>query len=253
MIAARKNRWFNAWFSRHAEGRIRASFCAMRVRGLEHLREAAARGPVLIVSNHTSWWDPLVCLTLVQRVLGLDGYAMMDAKNLRKLPFFALVGAFGVDLDSPADGAAALREAARLLDRPGRVVWIFPQGAERPHTERPLAFKPGSGAVSRLARQAEVVPLALRYAHGGVERPELLVDIAPAQRGGRDVEANRAAQERAVTEAMDRLEQVLGDPERDGFQTLFALREPALARWATAALSLLARALLRLDRRGARL
>ena len=256
MIASRKNRWFNDWFSRHAAGRIRGTFAGLHVRGLDQLRDAAARGPVLVVSNHTSWWDPLICLTLVSHLLRLDGYAMMDARNLSALPFFSLVGAFGVDLSSRTDGAAALRFAAGLLDRPGRVVWIFPQGAERPHTERPLAFKAGSGAVSRLSPGATVMPIGLRYAHGGAERPEIFVEIGPALSFTKDVEQNRAAQEEAVTAAMERIERALWEGHREGrwqgFETFFAWKEPAAARLATRALSAMTRAWLWAEKRWSR-
>ena len=132
MIPARKHRLFRWWFSGHARSRLRAAFSAVRAEGMDHLRAALAAGPALIVSNHTSWWDPMVVLYLTERVLRCDGHAMMDAANLRRLPFFAMVGAFGVDLADPADGASAMRYAARLLSAPGRMVWVFPQGRERP-------------------------------------------------------------------------------------------------------------------------
>ena len=92
MIPARKSPLFDAWFARHARGRFARSFEAVRVRGLEGLRATTREAPVLVVSNHTSWWDPLVTL-LVSHAVGTDGYALMDATNLRRLPFFARVRA----------------------------------------------------------------------------------------------------------------------------------------------------------------
>src|SRR5690349_14741241 len=122
MIRAQRVGWFNAWFSGHARSRIRNTFGAVRVRGLDKARAHAAESPLLVVSNHTSWWDPLVALHVSTHMLGTSGHALMDAKNLRRLPFFALVGAFGADLDNPADGAAVIRYAARLLETPNHLV-----------------------------------------------------------------------------------------------------------------------------------
>ena len=79
MIPARKHRLFRWWFSGHARSRLRAAFSAVRAEGMDHLRAALAAGPALIVSNHTSWWDPMVVLYLTERVLRCDGHAMMDA------------------------------------------------------------------------------------------------------------------------------------------------------------------------------
>ena len=235
MIPARKHRLFRWWFSRHARGRLRAAFGAVRAEGLDHLRAALAAGPALIVSNHTSWWDPLVVLYLTEHVLRCDGHAMMDAHNLQRLPFFALVGAFGVDLTNPSDGAGAMRYAARLLNAPGRMVWVFPQGRERPVTERPLGFRPGSAEVARVAK-CVTVPIGLRYEHRGGERPELLMSIGPPLPWTKDVAAARAAHESAVTARLDALDAALCAGSVDGFEALESPSAGAAARWAERAL-----------------
>ncbi|WP_437968505.1 lysophospholipid acyltransferase family protein [Sorangium sp. So ce260] len=229
MIPARKHRWFNAWFAAHARSRIHGTFGAVLARGVEAARALSAEAPLLLVANHSSWWDPLVILHASEHLLGADAYAMMDAENLRRLPFFALVGAFGVDLDLPSDGTAAIRYAARLLDRPGRAVWIFAQGRERPSDERPLGFRAGAAQIARVARRARVLPVALRYEFAGEERPRLYLSIgdpvggdpvggdpvggdpAGSPREPRDTEGARAAQERAVTAELDRIQRAIAE------------------------------------------
>ena len=199
MISAAKSRFFTRWLARDADKRVRRTFGLVATRGLERVRAALETGPVLIVSNHTSWWDPIVSQLIGHRVLRSDGYALMDAKNLVRLPFFRKVGAFGVDLDDPADGARALRYAVKLLDRPGRLVWVFPQGREAPLVQRPLGFRPGSEAIARLARRATVFPCAIRYAFGSEELPVLHISFgAPIANGG--------AHEAAVTTELDRID-----------------------------------------------
>lgn len=214
MIPARKSALFNAWFAGHARGRIHRSFAKVMVRGLDAARRVAETSPILIVSNHTSWWDPLVVLHLSQHVLKVDGYALMDAKNLRSLPFFGLVGAFGVELDRPADGAAGIIYAARLLREQGRMVWIFPQGRERPVTERPLGFKPGAAEIARVAKKAVTLPAAFRYEMAGDERPHLYISFGEPIGAERDVAKGLEMQELAVTRELDRIEQAArGSPE----------------------------------------
>jgi 1-acyl-sn-glycerol-3-phosphate acyltransferase len=217
MIRARRVKWFNAWFCGVARSRIQNTFGEVRVRGIEAARAHAASAPLLVLSNHTSWWDPLVALHVSTHILGTAGHAMMDAKNLRRLPFFALVGAFGVDLDNPADGAAVIRYAARLLETPNNLVWVFPQGTERPITERPLGFRAGSGEVARVAKKAKVLPVGIRYEFGATERPTMWISIGEAVTAGRDVAKNRAMQEEAVTTEMDRIEKAVRGDGRDEF------------------------------------
>ena len=215
MIRARRVDWFNTWFSGHARSRIRNTFGEVRVRGLDAAQKVAAEGPVLVVSNHTSWWDPLVALHVSTHMLGMAGHAMMDAKNLRRLPFFALVGGFGVELGNSKDGAAVIRYAAELLDAPKNLVWVFPQGAERPIHERPLGFRRGAGEIARIAPKAKVLPIGLHYEFGGMERPTLWVSFGDVVISEQDAEKNRAAQEQAVTVEMDRIERVMGHSGRE--------------------------------------
>ncbi|UQA61882.1 lysophospholipid acyltransferase family protein [Polyangium aurulentum] len=221
MIPARKTRWFNAWFSGHARSRIHGTFGEVRIRGLDRARALAGEAPLLVVSNHTSWWDPLVAMHVSTHLLSTDGYALMDAKNLRRLPFFALVGGFGVDLDRPEDGASAMRYAARLLDRPGRLVWVYPQGKERPITARPLGFRPGSAEIARVARKARTLPAGLRYEFGGTERPTLWLSFGEPMPAERDTTRGREAQEAAVTDELERIERAVRGEDDQGFACVY--------------------------------
>ena len=241
MIPARKNRLFRAWFAGHARTRIERSFGCVRVDGIEHARTALDAGPVLLVSNHTSWWDPLVVLFLTEHVLRCDGHALMDATNLRRLPFFALVGAFGVDRSSAADGAAAIRYATRLLDAPRRMVWVFAQGRERPVTERPLDFHGGSAVMAKVAGCA-TVPAGLRYEHRGEALPELILCFGAPLPPPRTSAEGRRAQESAVVACLDRIEVALCDGSVDAWPELHRSRHGIIEAWSERALAWLTRA-----------
>lgn len=225
MIPADKSRLLTRWLARDAEKRVRRMFGLVAIRGLDRLAATLAVGPVLVVSNHTSWWDPIVIQLLCHRILDADGFALMDAKNLRRLPFFRKVGAFGVDLDDPADGARAMRHAVKLLDRPGRLVWIFPQGREAPLGIRPLGFRRGSAEIGRLAKRVAVLPCAIRYSFGSEERPALHVAF-----GASAIDDHEAA----VTRELDSLDDEAGFVvlHRRRPSWLFRLGERVLA-WLT--------------------
>lgn len=217
MIPAAKSALLQALLLFDTVRRMRGRFEAVRVAGLEGARARLAESPLLVVSNHTAWWDPLVALLVSARLLGADGYALMDAKNLRRLPFFRGIGAFGVDLDDPADGARAIRYAAKLLRDPGRLVWVFPQGEERPITRRPLGFRPGSAEIARVARRVAVLPVAIRYEQGASERPTLYVSLGEPVPPGGSAEAQRAAQEQAVERELARIDDALVRRDESAF------------------------------------
>lgn len=221
MIPARPSPLFSWWFARHAEHRLRRHFSAVHVHQLELLQASLQSAPVLLVANHTSWWDPMWLLVLTRRVLGAEGYALMDARNLEKLPFFSKVGAFGVELDRPEDGARAVRWAARRLVKPNVLLAVFPQGRERPVNARPLGFQAGAAMIARVAREARVIAMGVRYEHRGQERPELWASFQGPIVRTRNIFEARDAQERAVERALDHIEHgLLEGPEASGFTSL---------------------------------
>lgn len=209
MIPAKKSRLFQAYFSWHVRRRFLRRFSAVRVRGLEGLRALAASSPVLLAANHTSWWDSLVFFDVLYRTLDADAFALMDAGNLRKLPFLGWIGGFGVERGDKEDGARVVNYAASLLDRSGRAVVMFPQGAERPVTERPIVFRPGVARIALSAPAAAVVPVALRYEMGKHELPEARVMFgAPVERRG-DEASLTSAISAAVTELLDETQRAI--------------------------------------------
>lgn len=238
MIPAAKSSWFSAWFVGQARSRITSRFGRVFVRGVAEARDEAANKPLLGILNHTTWWDALVVLWLSEHVLGLDGYAMMDAKNLKELPFFAKVGAFGVDLDDRLDGARAVRHAVKLLDRPGRAVWIFPEGEERsPHA--PLVLRPGAAQVGRVAQGARLVPVGLRYVFGSEEDPDLYVSVGSALSPSRNVATGLVQQEEAIARELAVIDAALESGDTSGFTLLHGPRRSRVGRLATRMLALL--------------
>lgn len=193
----------------------------MLMGGAQHVVQAAKDRPVLFVGNHTCWWDSLVIFWLSYAHFSLDGHAMMDARNMRKLPFLGKIGAFGVEIGDRDDGERALAFGASLLDRPRRMVLVFPQGRERPITVRPLGFHRGSAEIARRCPDAAVIPFALRYEFGNVDRPYLYVNFGAPIAWQDDAEALRIAQENAVTALLDEIDRALDTGKRDAFVPLF--------------------------------
>lgn len=127
-------------------------FCRWEVTGRENLPQ---RGPVVVVCNHISLWDPVaVGVALPRRVY------FMAKEELFRLPLVGLVlrglGAFPVRRGE-AD-LAAMRQALRLL-RQGKVVGVFPEGG-RSRRGALEEFQRGA-ALLALRTQAPLVPVAL--------------------------------------------------------------------------------------------
>lgn len=242
MIPARKSRLLSRWFSGHVAGRIRRTFQRVEIRGLENLERAVVQGSVLVVSNHTSWWDPMFCIYLGNRLVAMDGYAMMHAKNLRKLPFLGRLGGFGVEVGNSSDTRQALRYGADLLSQTGRAVWVFPQGLERPITSPANDFKPGAAMMAKMARQEQIISVGLRYEFGAGEKPTLLCSIGSPFRFNSNVATGVRRQQEEVTQQLALIDHHILEPDvSDGFRTRLASPVPRRARWAERALAWLTR------------
>ena len=162
------------------------AFFSVDAWGLDHLRGALAQGPVLLLPNHSNWWDGFVDL-LLERSLRADLRVMMDAANLSENPFLRWLGAFDARLDSPRGAALALRRASHLLapTAPGahpRLLVLYPQGSLASPRARPLAVKPGAEWLLRAAPHASAVPCARAYEFLGEDRPQIFLRFGASLR-----------------------------------------------------------------------
>ena len=126
-----------------------AFFLGFEVHGTEQVPE---KGPVVVVANHSRFFDPVFVSMAVPRRL-----RWMAKKELFAFPFgrfFYFLGTFPVDRQG--GGRAALRTALRLLTE-GWALGIFPEGTRRKEDVSPEAK---SGAALLAARSgAPVLPI----------------------------------------------------------------------------------------------
>ena len=155
-----KSNLFCTLFGAYVKSKLKKAFFDVRICGHEQLTQALSSEPVILAINHVCWWDPMVLIRL-QSALDMDGYALMDRTNFREMPFFGKLGALPLTVEKPRRAVLELKRAAKLLDRPGRVLAIFPQGKQLA-MHLPLTLKPGVFYLSQFS-SAPVYPIALRY------------------------------------------------------------------------------------------
>jgi len=172
---------FLEYARRYARHRIARGLDGLWVSGLAGVRAALADRPVLFAANHVAWWDPLLLLAF-DDALGGSGWAVMDAANLRKLPFLGWVGALPLDRGSHQRSRRCLEACADLLDRPGRSVWVFPQGRQRPAHLRPLDLRPGV-QIMHDRKPVDVVAVSINYVFLETARPAAVVRFSPPMSG----------------------------------------------------------------------
>lgn len=185
---------------------MRGAFRAVRL-ARPGLPDLAPGRPVVVYSNHPSWWDPAFYMVLVPALFpDREGYGPIEAGQLARYRFFRRVGLWGVE-DGRQGAARFLRTAEMILDDPRRMLWITAQGRFADPRERPLGLRPGVAHLMARAPQAVALPLALEYPFWTEKRPEALAAFgAPLDgAGGGDADAWAERLEGALTETCDRL------------------------------------------------
>ena len=166
------------------------------IEGLEHI---PAEGPLLIVGNHDSYWDPVVIgIAAIERrqIRALSKSSMWKVKGLSKM----LDGMGQIPIERGSGDAGALDRAIAEL-RAGSCIGIFPEGTRS--LGRELRPRSGLGRLVAAVPEAVVVPVAVT---GSVDitrppkRPRLCVRFLPPADGLREGETPGEHSVRVVKE-----------------------------------------------------
>jgi hypothetical protein len=173
MLASRHDPWARALFDPYLRRLFRRHFHALRLLGEDPRPDPAL--PLLIVPNHSSWWDGFFLYFLNARLLGRRLHLMMLEEQLQRFPFFRRIGAFGIRPGSRSAVAAALDYSVSVLADPANALCLFPQGRMTHPAARPLGFRPGLGRILRRhGGPLALLPLAMACDFYEDQRPEAL-------------------------------------------------------------------------------
>ena len=129
--------------------------------GLEHF---PPRGPVLVLANHSAWFDPLwLAKVLPRRIIPMMTSLFYDLPVLRWL-MIHVVHAIRVPDTSFRRTAPELNEAIAALDR-GECVVIFPEGMLRRNPA--LLLRQFGQGVWRILHQRPDTPVVVCWIEGG--------------------------------------------------------------------------------------
>ncbi len=98
--------------------------------------------PVLLISNHISWWDGFWAMYINQNVLHRKFHFMMLEEQLRKYWFFNFTGGFSVNKNTKSI-VDTLNYTSNLLTDKENMVLIFPQGEIQSLHNQNIQFEKG--------------------------------------------------------------------------------------------------------------
>lgn len=199
------------WFTWYSRRYIRRHFHSLRI-SLAGLPPDARGLPLVLYSNHASWWDALVCLVVKQEFFpGHTAFAPMDAVMLERYKMFRKFGFFGVAQDSRQGALQFLRTAEAVLKSQDNLLFVTPQSRFADVRERPVRFEAGLGHLARRVECALFVPVVAEYVFWEERLPEILVRFGEPMEARAGARAALGAKswtnlfERKLTEAQDAL------------------------------------------------
>ena len=135
--------------------------------------------PVLLLPNHSTWWDGFLVYLLKIAVLHRPLYLMMLEEQLRKNRFFSHIGVYSIDPNSLRGNRESLNYTRELLSRPEKpVVCIFPQGELLPWGARPLGYKRGIELLFRqLTAPVRVITAAIKCEYLAAQHAEAFIQL----------------------------------------------------------------------------
>lgn len=213
VVEGRFTPWFYHGFARYVARLFRARFHAVRIApgGIELLHGLdGVDTPVMVLLNHCSWWDPLLCVLLGSKLCKTrSGFGPMDAAMLKKFGLFKKLGLFGVDPDDPRALKPMVAYCLERFERDAKpTLWATPQGNFADVRDR-IVLRPGMASVAARAAAsgtpARVVCVSVEYAFWLEQKPEVFVRVAEVTPpGGVDgAMATTARWHRALGEAME--------------------------------------------------
>lgn len=167
------------------------------------LPDLPAGAPIIVYSNHPSWWDPAFHIVLTTMFFPRrTTFGPIDAEALERYGFMRRIGLFGVEPGTPAGAARFLEVGRHILSDPSRMLWMTAQGNfADPRADVPI--RAGLAHLMTRVPEAVAMPLALEYPFWGEKRPEALAAFGrPVAGPAGDV--TRAERTRALQDALQR-------------------------------------------------
>ncbi|HEX9971547.1 MAG TPA: lysophospholipid acyltransferase family protein [bacterium] len=172
MIKANPTRWAKFIFHIYVMRLMKRHFQAFHLFG--NLPQPDQELPLLLIPNHSTWWDGFFVYLSNEEILKREIYLMMLDRQLAKYKFFARIGAFGITPGDKENVNESLSYTVGLLQKKNVMITMFPQGILLPWGKRPLNFKKGIESIIQLYNKPiNILPLAIRAEYGGEQRAEV--------------------------------------------------------------------------------
>ena len=180
MIHADHRKWADFIFKFYLNRLFKHHFHAIHLMG--PVPQFDKQKPILMLPNHSTWWDGFFFYLLNKNVYKRKMFLMMLEEQLEKNKFFRRLGAFSVNGGSVKELRAFLKYTTEVLNNSIEPVLmcIFPQGELQPWNTRPLKFKRGLELILNIINsKVTLCYLGIKVEFLNEQRPDVFLEISP--------------------------------------------------------------------------
>ena len=173
ILKAKHNTIIYPFFKSYIRRKIKQNFKPIKIIG-----EVADKNlPVLLITNHNSWWDGLWVEYVNQQIFKRKFYFMMLEDQLRKFWFFNYTGGFSVRKNSKSI-IETLDYTKQLLANKNNLVLIYPQGKIQSMHNTDFQFERGlEHILKKLQNPVQVIFMVSLVDYFSSDKPGLYLYI----------------------------------------------------------------------------
>lgn len=175
MIKAKHKWWAGAVFHPYIIRLIRKQFHNLYL--MKDYPRLNSNIPILLMPNHSTWWDGFFVYLLNHYCFRRPLYLMMLEEQLSKYSFFSKVGAYSIDPGRPKSVLETMKYTLDILQKPlspAPLVCFFPQGEMQPLSVNKIKFKKGYEWLQKgLQKEFSALLLGMRVEFLEQQQPEV--------------------------------------------------------------------------------
>ena len=183
MIQAEHKRWADWLFRLYLNRLYKQHFYAIYL--LDPIPYFDINKPLLLLPNHSSWWDGFFIYLLNNKILQRKIYLMMLEDQLKQNHFFRFLGAYSIKSENSSNVRQSIQYTIDLLNRTEEapLICFFPQGELQSWNTRPIVFKKGLEFIlKRIKTEINLCFLGIRIEFLGEQRPEVFFQFSSVKK-----------------------------------------------------------------------
>lgn len=159
--------------------------------------------PILLISNHSGWWDGFWALYLNMKVFGRKFHFMMLEEQLRKYWYFNYCGGFSVKKKSKSI-VETMHYTREILTDKQNLVLLFPQGEIESMHKQTFSFEKGvEKLLTAENTQIQIIFLACLTDYLSSKNPGLYLYFGDYQDPGKSLSALEDAYNRFYKQCVE--------------------------------------------------